>query len=251
MEKQSLSLVHGSFRDSNPWITLKGTNISHLGTWKIIFKNAFRRGYVSSQKGFYRAWLQTYLYQQKTTESVLLTVQESCTLRVLDSCNNIRALTKRTGILRQSTVVLTEERHFSNLNSTSIANGGCPIFGHLLQGPMSLPMDRIGKSTPCFLARQTAAPEMCPWSPFPVAMRVDWVLLTRRCLDCVLLHARRQNGFVPSKHHQLWLIELVFTTLKQIWLLQSTDSIFGTTAKPTNRTDPQTGYMILTCFLET
>jgi len=33
------------------WITLQGTNISHLGKRKIIFKSAFKRGYVSSLEG--------------------------------------------------------------------------------------------------------------------------------------------------------------------------------------------------------
>ena len=32
-------------------ITLQGTNISHLGKRKIIFKSAFLGGYVSSQEG--------------------------------------------------------------------------------------------------------------------------------------------------------------------------------------------------------
>ena len=33
--------------------TLLGTNISHLGKRNIIFKSAFKRGYVSSQEGIY------------------------------------------------------------------------------------------------------------------------------------------------------------------------------------------------------
>ena len=60
-------------------------------------------------------------------------------------------------------------------------------------------------------------------------MRVNWVLLTRRCLDCVLLHSIQTSPIMT--------LELVFTTWKQIWLLQSLDGIFGTTAKPTNRKD--------------
>ena len=32
------------------WSTLRGTNISHLGKWKVIFKSTFGRGYVGSQE---------------------------------------------------------------------------------------------------------------------------------------------------------------------------------------------------------
>ena len=40
--------MQGFWKDS---ITLQGTNISHLGKRKIIFKSAFLGGYVSSQEG--------------------------------------------------------------------------------------------------------------------------------------------------------------------------------------------------------
>ena len=48
---------HPAYLISDRWMkdsnTLQGTNISHLGKRKIIFKTALEKGYVSSQEGIF------------------------------------------------------------------------------------------------------------------------------------------------------------------------------------------------------
>jgi len=49
--RSALRAEGGSSKVSTNWFSLQGTNISHLGKRKILFKSAFKRGYVSFLEG--------------------------------------------------------------------------------------------------------------------------------------------------------------------------------------------------------
>ena len=54
-ENDRLGIPNRNHLKHLPRNTLQGTNISHLGKRKIIFKSAFLGGYVSSQEGMYKS----------------------------------------------------------------------------------------------------------------------------------------------------------------------------------------------------
>ena len=68
--------------------TLQGTNISHLGKRKIIFKSAFKRGYVSSLEGIHIIMILSYLTILTQCARILLRVGTSPDVIAQMQCGN-------------------------------------------------------------------------------------------------------------------------------------------------------------------